>query len=178
MKTLSTFAAAALVMGATTIGIASAQDQTQQGDAWNGWMGMMGPRGMMGYSGPGSWMMGRGDFSQAMCNAMANHIEGRLAYTKAELKITDAQGDLWSTYATAARNNATAMRAHCTTMMSRGSGSATSLPDRLDQHEQLMTAQLDAIRAMNKALKPLYAALSEDQRKTADQLFWGPMGMM
>jgi hypothetical protein len=63
-------------------------------------------------------------------------------------------------------------------MMSRHSGSAASLPERLDQHEQLMAAQLDAIRSMNKALKPLYAAFSEDQKKTADQLFWGPMGMM
>ncbi len=177
MKTLKTFAAAALLM-AIIVGAANAQDQSQRGDAWNGWMGMMGPRGMMGYGGPGSWMMGRGDFSQAMCNAMANHIEGRLAYIKAELKITEAQGDLWNTYATASRSNANAMRGHCTTMMSRGSGSAASLPERLDQHEQLMAAQLDAIRAMNKTLKPLYAALSEDQKKTADQLFWGPMGMM
>jgi LTXXQ motif family protein len=175
MTIRKTFAAAALVMAITIAGAANAQDPP---DAWNGWMGMMGPRGMMGYSGPGSWMMGRGDFSQAMCNAMANHIEGRLAYTKAELKITDAQADLWNAYTTAARNNANAMHAHCTTMMSRGSGSASNLPERLDQHEQLMTAQLDAIRAMNKALKPLYAALSEDQKKTADQLFWGPMGMM
>jgi hypothetical protein len=48
----------------------------------------------------------------------------------------------------------------------------------LDQHEQFMAAQLDALRAMNKALKPLYAALSETQKQAADQLFWGPMGMM
>lgn len=112
------------------------------------------------------------------CNAMANHIEGRLAYIKAELKITEAQADLWNTYATAARNNANAMRAHCTTMMSRGSGSAATLPDRLDQHEQLMAAQLDAVRTMDKVLKPLYAGLTDSQKKIADQLFWGPMGMM
>jgi hypothetical protein len=31
---------------------------------------------------------------------------------------------------------------------------------------------------MNKALKPLYAALNESQKQAADQLFWGPMGMM
>ena len=123
-------------------------------------------------------MMGRGDFSQAMCDVMANHIEGRLAYIKAELKITEPQESLWNAYAAAARDNANAMRAHCSTMMSRHSGSAVSLPDRLDQHEQLMAAQLDAVRAMNKALKPLYAALNDDQKKTADQLFWGPMGMM
>ena len=60
-------------------------------------------------------------------------------------------------------------------MMSKRSA---NLPDRLEQHEQLMAVQLDAVRAMNKSLKPLYAALSDDQKKTADQLFWGPMGMM
>ena len=175
MKSIKMSAAAVLVMAAAMFGHANAQDQSQQQDPWNGWM-MMGPRGMMGYGGPGSWMMGQGGFSQAMCNVMANHIEGRLAYIKAELKITEAQESLWNTYAAAARDNANAMRAHCTTMMSRRSG--LSLPDRLEQHEQLMATQLDAIRAMNKALKPFYAALSDDQKKTADQLFWGPMGMM
>jgi hypothetical protein len=29
-----------------------------------------------------------------------------------------------------------------------------------------------------KPLKPLYGALSEEQKKIADQMFWGPMGMM
>jgi hypothetical protein len=176
MKTLKMVAAAALVMATTIVGAANAQDQSQQQDAWNGWMMGAWGRGMMGYGGPGSWMMGQGDVTQAMCNVMANHVEGRLAYIKAELKITEAQESPWNAYAAAARDNANAMRAHCTTMMSRRSG--LSLPDRLDQHEQLMAAQLDAIRAMNKALKPLYVALSENQKKAADQLFWGPMGMM
>ena len=177
MKSIKMSAAAALVMAAAMFGPANAQDQSQQQDPWNGWM-MMGPRGMMGYGGPGSWMMGQGGFSQAMCNIMANHIEGRLAYIKAELKITEAQGSLWNAYADAARDNANAMRAHCTIMMSTRSGSAANLPDRLEQHEQLMATQLDAVRAMNKMLKPLYAALNDSQKQTADQLFWGPMGMM
>ena len=177
MKSIRMSAAAALVMAAAMFGPANAQDQPQQQDLWGGWM-MMGPRGMTGYGGPGSWMMRQGGFSQAMCNAMANHIEGRLAYIRAELKITEAQEFLWNTYAAAARDNANAMRAHCTAMMSKRSGSAASLPDRLEQHEQLMAAQLDAVRAMNKTLKPLYAVLNDSQKQTADQLFWGPMGMM
>ena len=80
MKSIMMSAAAALVMAAAMFGPANAQDQSQQQDPWNGWM-MMGPRGMMGYGGPGSWMMGQGGFSQAMCNVMANHIEGRLGST-------------------------------------------------------------------------------------------------
>src|SRR5438105_4069294 len=158
MNILKTSAAAALVMASTIVGTANAQDQSQQQDPWNGWMMGAWGRGMMGYGGgPASWLMGRGDVSQAMCNVMANHIEGRLAYLKAELKIAEAQDALWNGYATAARDNANAMRSHCTIMMSRRSGSAASLPERLDQHEHLMAAQLDAIRSMNEALKPLYA---------------------
>jgi hypothetical protein len=62
-------------------------------------------------------------------------------------------------------------------MGQRGTGEL-SLPDRLDQHEQFMAAQLDAMRTMNKALKPLYAVLSDSQKQTANQFLWGPMGMM
>jgi hypothetical protein len=98
--------------------------------------------------------------------------------SKAELKITEAQEQLWNTYAVAARDNTNTMLARCSTMMSRQSGSTVNLPDQLDQNEQVMVAHLDAMCAMSKALKPLYAALSDDQKKTADQLFWGPMGMM
>jgi hypothetical protein len=109
---------------------------------------------------------------------MAGHVDGRLAYLKAELKITDAQESLWKPYAAAARDNANAMLGHCTAMMGQRGASALSLPERLDQHEQIMNAQLEALRATNKALKPLYAAFGDSQKQTADQLFWGPMGMM
>ena len=168
-------------------GVAGAQDQPPlQGPSGGSMMGAWGPgemmgrggAGMMGFGGMGPWMMGWGAAGQAMCNAMASHIDGRLAFIKAELKITEAQEPLWAAYAGAARDNALAMRAHCTAMMTRRNATQANLPDRLDQHEQLMAAQLEAIRAMNKALKPLYAALGESQRQAADQLFWGPMGMM
>ncbi len=60
---------------------------------------MMGPNTMAGTSGP------------AMCTAMAGHINGRLAYLKAELKITEAQEQPWNTHAAAARDNTKAMLA-------------------------------------------------------------------
>jgi LTXXQ motif family protein len=185
MRSVNKSAVLALAIAAVIAGTAVAEDQpTPQGTS-PGWT--WGPRGMMGYGfmGPGMmgdaamgpWMMGGSRSAEAMCNAMGNHIEGRLAYIKAELKVTDAQEPLWNTYAAAARDNAKTMIARCTTMMGKRD-SQVSLPDRLDQNEQLMGAQLDAIRAMDKTLKPLYAALSDGQKKTADQLFWGPMGMM
>ena len=174
--------AAALVIAAAaiTIGSALAQDRTPPWGpggmmGWgygSGMMGGYGP-GMMGWGGPGAW---RGS-GQAFCDAMAGHVDGRLGYIKAELKITDAQESLWNSYAAAARDGANVMVARCGTMMGR-STTAQNLPDRLDQNEQLMAAQLEAMRATNKALKPLYAALSDAQKRTADQLFWGAMGMM
>ena len=157
------------------------------GQMMSGWgQGMMGPGmmgdgmgpWMMGRRGMGPWMMGEGGFGPAMCAAMARDIDGRLAYLKAELKITGAQEPLWQAYASAARDNANGMVGRCTAMMGSKGASDVSLPDRLDLHEQFMATQLDSLRAMDKALKPLYAALSEDQKKVADQMFWGPMGMM
>lgn len=180
MNSIKKFAVATLMLATAMTGTALAQDQTQQQGPWTGWvMGGWGPGGMMGraFGGMGPWMMG--GWSQTMCNAMAGHVEGRLAYAKAELKVTQDQETLWNAYAAAARDNANTMVARCTTMVSQRSGAATlSLPDRLDQDEQLMAAQLDAVRAVNKALKPLYAALTDAQKKAADQLFWSPMGMM
>ena len=63
-------------------------------------MGMMGP-GMQGIMGPGMMM----DFGPM--------IEGRLAYTKAELGITDAQTAAWDGYVAAVKARASRCRA-CT----------------------------------------------------------------
>ena len=138
--------------------------------------GAMGSGMMMGPGGMGAGMMGGS--GAAMCDAMAGHIEGRLAYLKAELRITEAQEPLWTAFAAAERDNSNTMLAHCTAAMSQHANGSASLPDRLDQHEQFMAAHLEALRARDKALKPLYAALSDSQKAAADQLFSGPMGMM
>ena len=132
MKSIKMSAAAALVIATAMIGTASAQNQQNPGGMMGPGMmgpGMMGP-GMMGYDGSGSGMMRWGP---AMCNAMASHLEGRLAYTKAELKVTEAQESLWSTYAAAARDNTKTMVGHCTAIMSRRGTSTVSLPERLER---------------------------------------------
>ena len=188
MKSIA-MSAAALMIATAMIGTAAAQGQPpQQGPYGGPMMGQWGPRGtadyanmgpgMMGYVGMGPWMMRQDGSGPAFCSAIAGHIEGRLAYIKAELKITTAQEPLWNAYAAAARDSGNTMLARCTTMMSERGGSTTSVPDRLDQNEQLIVAQLAAVRAMNKTLKPLYAALGDSQRQRADQILWGPMGMM
>lgn len=180
-------AAAAVIIGTTMAGSVGAQDQAAPQTQFGGPMmggGMMGPHGMMGDGmGPGMMGMGPGMMAgigsgPAMCTMMTGHTDGRLAYLKAELKITDAQEPLWASYAATARDNAKSMLAHCNDMMSQHNSSRLSLPERLDKHEQLMAMHIESLRAMNQALKPLYAALDDAQKQTIDQLFLGPMGMM
>ena len=109
-------------------------------------------------------------------NGMAGHVEGRIAFIKAELKITDAQQPLWAAVAEAMRANAKGMAdmPHGMAMM----GGSGTLPERLAAREKAITAHLDGIRRLRTAFDPLSAALSADQKKAADGLMIGPMGVM
>ena len=107
---------------------------------------------------------------------MASHIDGRLAFLKTELKITDAQLPLWNAFAQAMRDNATAMRAMPHAMT--GIDKAATFPDKLAARETLLTARLEAVRKLKVAADPLYTALNADQKKTAEEIMLGPMGMM
>jgi LTXXQ motif family protein len=53
-----------------------------------------------------------------------------------------------------------------------------TLPDRLALRERMMAAHLEALRKLKTSVDPLYAALSDEQKKTADTLVLSPMGMM
>jgi hypothetical protein len=108
-------------------------------------------------------------------NGMAGHVEGRIAFLKAELKITDAQQPLWNGVADAIRSNAKDMTGmpHGTAM-----GGSGALPENLASQEKMLVAHLDAMRRLRTAFDPLYAALRADQKKTADGLMIGPMGVM
>ncbi len=128
-------------------------------------MGMM--RMMMSQDGMGG---------MSMMATMGGHVEGRLAFLKTELKITETQLPLWNTVADAIRANAKGMGDMSDGMM--GATHATTLPDKLALREKMMTAHLEALHRFKAAVEPLYAALSDEQKKTADELLMGPMGMM
>ena len=119
-------------------------------------------------------MMGRDGMS--MMGAMTRHVEGRLAFLKTELKITDAQLPLWNAVADAIRASAKSMGDIAVGMM--GGSQTATLPDKLAMREKMMAAHLEALQKFKAAVDPLYAALSEEQKKTADELLIGPMGMM
>lgn len=110
-------------------------------------------------------------------------IEGRIAFLRTELKITDAQQPLWIAFAEALRANAQAvagMMAQMQGMMMPAPGTVPSpLPQRIEDHERMLAAHLDALRQLKAALQPLYAAFDDRQKRTADQLLMpGPMGRM
>ena len=169
MKRVGHAVAGTAILLLTSLGIASGQEKPPSAGQPmpHGGM-MMGPGGamaMMGGAG-GIGMMG-----------MADHIEGRIAFLKAELKITEAQMPPWNAFADALRANAEM----CTTMMQGGrmgqDGASMSALDRLDHMEKMMSGMLEAVRGTRAALAPLYAVFTEEQKKVADQLIHGPMGM-
>lgn len=143
----------------------------------SGMMGGMMGSGMMGQMMPMMRQMMMGQ--QGMMGGMGlpfEHVEGRIAFLKAELKITDAQAPQWNAFADTLRSNAKAYQAMHAQMTSGGMPSAW--PDRLAAQQKVLSTRLDAMKAIEAAAKPLYAVLSDEQKKTADQLFASPMGMM
>jgi len=104
------------------------------------------------------------------------HLEGRLAFLKTELKITDAQAPRWNDFAETVRANAKSMTDMHQSMMS-ASTAAKALPERLALSQKAMTAHLDGLRKTAGALDKLYDALSAEQKKIADDIVIGPMGM-
>jgi hypothetical protein len=145
------------------------------------------PMGKMGQGGPAG-MMG-GDMKQMMpmmrdmmtmmsaqTGMMASHVEGRIASLKTELKITDGQTPQWNRFADALRDTAKSMNGMHEQMMQASQG--VTLPEQLDRREKLMSGHLASLKTLKDALGSLYSSFSDEQKKIADGLMIGPMGMM
>ena len=169
---------------------ASGGDTQASGMMGNG--SMMGGQGMI--SGPGQGMMGgRGmmPMMQMMANMMgpegmsemampgldmADYVEGRIAFLRTELKITAAQKKPWDAFAQALRDNAKKL-GNLRTMAAERTGTPT-LVQRLDRQEQWYKVRLDGIRTVKITFSHLYSALSDEQKKTADQILPPHLGLM
>lgn len=146
-------------------------EQGRMGQGMAG-QGMAGP-GMMGSSMMGGGMMGGGMMQMMMG---PGHTEGRLAFIKAELKISDAQMSQWKAFADAVRANAAAMVDMHRSMMSQHAPSST-LPERLAAEDKALSAHYAAFKKTTEVLNNLYGVLSPEQKKIADGIVVGPMGM-
>lgn len=119
---------------------------------------MQGMHGMMmgGMAGPGAMRP-------------FERVEGQLAFFRTELRVTEAQMPQWNAFADVIRAQAGRLRQ----AMMQGMGAAgqpATAPQLMERHAAALSAQLDATRAVTAALGPLYAALSDEQKRTADEL--------
>jgi hypothetical protein len=108
---------------------------------------------------------------------MIDRIEGRVAFLRAELKITDAQASAWNVFADALRTNAQKLGAVRASMMPGPGMQPQPLTERLDRQEQWLAARLEGTRTIKSAFTNLYGTLSDDQKKTADELLAPHMGL-
>lgn len=106
---------------------------------------------------------------------IATHTDGRIAFLKAELAITDAQTVAWDGYAAALTKNLQGMQVTRRAMIK--TMEAKSPVERLDSHIAAMEGRVAALKEIKPALGTLYSALSDEQKKKADQLLTG-MGCM
>ena len=131
--------------------------------------------GLMGQGMIGRRMRGEGTPSgnQEQMGAIA---DSRLAHLKKELKITDAQADVWKAYAEAIKARATVMQGMRTSMLdAMDNGSAVN---RIDIRIKSMEAMVESMKAVKPATEKLYAALTAEQKKFADQLIGIECGAM
>ena len=155
--------------------------QAPRGGSGMGSQGMlmqgMGGQGMPTDSGDMGQMMQMMQMMQRMMAMRAgagmmrhlDRIDAHLAYARAALHITDAQAPQWNAFAEAAREAAQGLRQALAPTV-QAAGQPLSAPEQLERHAGLLSAQLEATRAMARAAKPLYDALSDEQKRTANEL--------
>lgn len=154
-----------------------------QGNMGQGYMGQgyMG-QGYMGQDGgPGQGRRGRGMMSGCgpmtfgQDGAVSAFVDGRVAFLKAELGITDAQAKVWDAFAEALKSNFINMQGLRQAM--QATFTAETPVDRLDSRISVMESRVAALKEMKKPLADLYGALSDTQKEQADALLTS-MGCM
>ena len=144
------FLAAALFTGVAAVGLAPALAQTAPGPANSTAAPGEARRHGMGRMMPGQF------------------VDGRIAFLKAELKITPAQETQWQQVAAAMHENAKALDQTITT--GRQNRTDRNAVQRLELREEFAKVRADNDARLLAAFKPLYASLSPEQQQMANQL--------
>ncbi len=108
--------------------------------------------------------------SEERGGATAGGVESRLVDLRKELQLTPEQQPAWNRFANAVL--AGAVRDALARMQLTSGHTAEGqqpLERRLNAHEAVLTARLEAVRTMRGALSDLAGALSEAQRRTLDE---------
>ncbi len=142
-----------------------------RGGWWRGW----GTGHMMHGGGMHGHMMGRG-----WQDGMLERIDGRLAFLKTELRVTDSQKTAWDELATTIRENAEthdSMMRRMMKVMRGGEFFNKSLPERLTIRLTHMESRIEQIKGVQQSVEKLYAVLDDTQKKIADEIALPMMGM-
>lgn len=104
----------------------------------------------------------------------SERVEARLAYLKTALKISDAQETQWKAFADVQRKHAREadqrMQERRAQMEQRAKGTRPTAVERMEFRQKMLATQSQRLGELIEAGKPLYAALSPEQQKIADQL--------
>ncbi len=96
------------------------------------------------------------------------HMERRIDDLKTRLKLTAAQQPLFDRYVKSMEAQRDEMRSKFDQM--RDKGASMSLPERQQQHLDMMRARMKGMEEINAALTDLYAKLTPEQRKVLDEM--------
>ena len=104
-----------------------------------------------------------------------DRLERRLDFLRSELRINPSQEQAWAAFADAVRRDAELGRDQVgdRRAASRG-GPEAGIVDRLERRQQGLAERSAHYERLLNALRPLYAALNEDQRRAADENLFSP----
>jgi periplasmic protein CpxP/Spy len=98
-----------------------------------------------------------------------DRTETRIKDLHARLQITPEQEELWTNVAQTMRDNAKTMEALIKTR-SEGKETMSAIED-LKSYAEIADAHADGLKNFIPAFEPLYASMSDAQKKSADTLF-------
>jgi periplasmic protein CpxP/Spy len=101
----------------------------------------------------------------------SERVEARLAQAKTALKITAEQEAQWNAFADVTRRHAKAADEHVKVMRDgKQPQERLTAVQRLERHQQMAAAHAQRLSEVVAAAKPLYAALSTEQKAIADDM--------
>lgn len=123
---------------------------------------------------------GRGQFAQRQSDQRtfrlpSERVEARLAYIQTALKITAAQHPQWDAYSNMLRTHAAAMDKRFQDRRAQmGQRPADARrPTLIERHQRQRERMVAAIQRLDELMtveKPLYAALTPEQQRVADEV--------
>jgi protein CpxP len=96
-------------------------------------------------------------------------VETRIKTLHSKLKITNAQEPLWTSFAQTMRDGASAT-GELIKARQAGAGTMNALDDT-KSYADIAQAHAESAKKLAAAFEPLYAAMSDDQKKNADLVF-------